>query len=428
VRPSNQNRAGVIVLFAAIVVGAHLGVGGGANSAAAQAQQAPSAGDGERAGAPEPVVVELKGGQRLTGELVRESDQELVIRIAGVETTLPRSEVSQVIRQRPLMERYRSMRAVIHDDDHDRLLLLAEWLRANGLLEESLAEIGSVLAKNPNEPEGIRMRKLVLEQIDLRERQRRAEEERANARAGRSKAVKELQRPAPGVFPLLSEEEANLLKVYEVDLSNPPKLLIERVTVDRLLNNYPQSSLIPITREGRDAFHRQQPADILRVMFSVRARELYPEVRVISLPESLQQFRDSVNSTWLVNSCGTTACHGGVDGAAPLLFNRSPSAERSFLTNFLILERSTTKGGAPLINYVEPELSPLIQMGLPQDDSAHPHPVVEGWRPIFRRRDARRIGQVVDWIKSMHLPRPDYPIDYTPPAPKAREVEPSPDR
>lgn len=111
----------------------------------------------------------------------------------------------------------------------------------------------------------------------------------------------------------------------------------------------------------------------------------------------------------------------------------------------MILERFKMGGsaGQSLISYARPETSPLLQLGLPRDDSASPHPEVDGWRPVFRSRDDRRFLQAVEWLRSMHRPRPEIPIQYEPPTwadiEKARdssepqadepgEQEPAPDR
>ena len=148
---------------------------------------------------------------------------------------------------------------------------------------------------------------------------------------------------------------------------------------------------------------------------------------MLELPDSLKQFRDNVNSTWIVNTCGTTTCHGGLDAGDFLLFNRAQNNERSAITNLLILERFRTSDDVPLINYDFPENSLLLQYALPIKRTSSPHPEVRGFRPAFRSTKSRRYVQAIEWMRSMHRPRPDYPIAYTPPKPADFEQRTAPD-
>lgn len=376
------------------------------------------------------VTVVLNSGQRLRGTLVDEQRDHIVLRIANIETRVPRAEVDRVITRRPLLERYRSMREAIDDDDVDRLLPLIEWMRANGLLDQALEEIQHVLEIEPNNGRARRLRRLIEQQVALRdktEENRKAADAEQDAGGGNERPG----RFAPGEFPLLSESQVNLVKVYEIDLDDPPPIVIDRETVDELLEEYGDHPDIPVSREGRQAFHRKPPLEILKTMFRLRARELYSRVRVRKLPESLRRFRDHVNATWLVNACATTRCHGGTEAGRLALYNRDPRTERSAVTNFMILDRFHLDDGTPMINYETPQRSPLLQMTLPREESAFPHPEVYGWRPVFRELEARRLQQAVEWIKSMHRPRLDYPIAYEPPRPpkpQTADAEKAPDR
>jgi hypothetical protein len=69
-------------------------------------------------------------------------------------------------------------------------------------------------------------------------------------------------------------------------------------------------------------------------------------------------------------------------------------------------------------------------MGLPRAGSRYPHPPVPAadgradlWRPTFRNAVDRRFIEATEWINSMYRPRPEYPIEYTPPT--SSELAPS---
>jgi hypothetical protein len=87
----------------------------------------------------------------------------------------------------------------------------------------------------------------------------------------------------------------------------------------------------------------------------------------------------------------------------------------------------------PLINYAEPASSPLLQMGLPRDESTIKHPELPAsmagrWRPVFRSPDDERFRRAVEWIRSMYGAkdgkRPEYPVTYEPPQPRTPAATP----
>ncbi len=359
------------------------------------------------------VIISLLNRQRFTGVFISRDARYLTVRIGSIETRIPIDEIDQVTPQRPAVERYQSMRSVIDDADVERLLMLIEWLRANKLLDEALDELSQVLVLEPNNPNAIRLNRLVEEERRLRDRQRSDNARRPSK--NKADPVRP-RRPLPGEFPMLTDAQINLLKVWEIDLENPPKVIIERKTINALLDQYGDDPSIPTTKEGREAFHHRDPIDILETMFRLRARDLYGQVKVLGIPKALRLFRDNVNATWLVNNCSTTRCHGGKNAVGIKLYNRQPRTERSSMTNFLIVERSTLHDGRPLIDYENPNRSPLLQLGLPGHMSAFPHPGVRGWKPIFRAMDSRRYRQAVEWINAMRTPRVEIPIAYQPPA------------
>ncbi len=362
----------------------------------------------------DPVVVVLTTGDSIYGELVSRDASGLVIRVAGVDTTVRTEHVERVTRRRTPSERYRSMRAIIDDDDTPRLLLLCEWLIGEGLLGEARHELDTVLDREPTNPDAARMSRLLDQRIVLRDRAEGARPARGDTPTP-TPQVSAPGRFEAGAFPLLSDEQVNLLKVYELDLSDPPRVLIDRDTVERFMSEYAGAAGMPRTEAERRGFYRKNPTEILELMFRLRARELYTDVKVLELPNSLALFRDHLAGAWLTRSCASTSCHGGTDAPPPHLFNKRPFSETTALTNFIILDRFRLPGGEPLIDYDRPGESPLLQLGLPRPVSSYPHPEANGWRPAFRSRDVLRFRQGVDWINAMIRPRPDVPIAYEPP-------------
>ena len=379
--------------------------------------EAPGAEDMPAPAIGEETLVVTRAGRRLTGRLIRFDDASITLEVAGVALSIPRPDVERVLAQRPLVARYHEMRSLIDDGDSTRLLVLARWLMSNGLVAEAITETDHVLRVDPTNADAVQLRTLLGRQATLLEQDGAGLAGRGGPHdAGEGPDDDAPARHAdPSPFPLLTPQQINLMKVYEIDLERPPRMLISRETIERLMQAYAGNALIPATREGRERFLSLPAPEILNVMFRLQAREFYGEVRVMESPSSMTRFRDAVNRGWLATSCASSQCHGG-DGAGRLrLYNRRASSEAAYFTNFLLLERFRLSDGTPIINYKQPERSPLIQLGLPRQDSLKPHPEARGWAPTFKSMNDKRIGQTLDWIRSMYMPRPEHPVEYTPP-------------
>jgi hypothetical protein len=361
------------------------------------------------------VIIHFRDGRRLEGTLVRQDTAEVVVRIAGIDTPLNRNDIVRVDPVPPVEEHYRRLRAVIRDDDIEQLLVLADWLRDREAYALALEELAHILEVDPANSEARSLKLQVEGQIKLRLESAR-----------RSRGEQPGDDPAPRIhrpeFPVLTPDQINLLKVYEVDLGDPPRLAVDRQTVQELMDAYAGHELIPQSREGRAALERRPANQILELMFRLKARDFYGRVQVEEEPRAFKLFRENVHRAWLINSCASNACHGGQQAGRLWLNNVNQNAERTVYTNFLILERYRLADGTPLINYEEPAASPLLQMALPREESLYPHPLVKtsrtaAWRPVIGSVDDQRFHGALAWINAMYRPRPEYPVSYKPPAP-----------
>jgi hypothetical protein len=357
-------------------------------------------------------VVYLTNGQKISGRLVENDQDHVVVLVGNIRLDLPKAQVERVELQPSLVQQYESMRRMISPKDLPQRILLAQWLFDKEKYDWALKEVDGVLDEDSANPEALRLRRLILAQLDLR------------ARAGQPKAPPRapVDKPAKFQFPLLTPEQINLIKIYEVDLADPPRLVIPREAIDLLLKQYAGSELLPPTKEGRDALYHRSPAEILELMFRLHARELYGMVRVLEQPRSMLRFRDDVQQAWLMNSCATDRCHGGADAGRLRLYNRRPNSDATAYTDFLILDRFRLAEDRPLIDYEEPAHSPLLQLAIPRENSLYPHPPVPGangrgdvWKPALASTADPRFGRALDWIKAMYKPRPEYPVTYEPP-------------
>jgi hypothetical protein len=393
-------------------------------------QPVASPGEDPQDGQDREAIVTLRDGQRYSGMLVSKTPEQIVLRISGITMPIKMRLVDRVNVLPPVQELYRQMRSAIDDNDADRLLLLAEWLRAREQWSLALLEVDHIIQIQPGNADARRLRLLVESQKTLAEKAKAPKANPPQPTQGPDVPASPTPAnasptPAAGEdFPLLSDRDINIIKVYEVDLANPPRMVIDHDTVTRLIQEHAGDPLIPPTVAGRESLYRLPPARILELMFKMQARNLYEEVRVIDHPASLKTFRDTMYKTWIINSCATTRCHGGTEAGRLRLDSRRAGADQVMYTNFLILDRFKLADGQPLIDYDQPGKSPLIHMALPRDVALTPHPVVSGtegrgdlWRPFFRSVEDRPFTQAVAWITSMYRPRPQYPIDLAPPPP-----------
>lgn len=360
------------------------------------------------------VVVVLHDGRRLAGVLEARTDSAVTIRIAGIRLTLQRTDIARLEVLEPVAVQHQRMLEAIGPQDAAGLVELARWALERERYDLAEEDLREALAIAPNDPEAEELLRLVVSLRELRRRAGTGEPSEAGA-AARSEAEPD------DAFPLLTAEQINLIKVFEIDLSDPPRLLIPREVVEAFLEAYAGQPEVPTTPEGRQAFLRRPAAEILGVMFRLRAREFYGRVEVLGRPRAMELFRNNVHRGWLLNGCATAQCHGGSEAGRLQLYTRARNSDATVYTNFLILERFRLADGTPLIDYRQPARSPLLQMGLPRERSAYPHPAVltatgrgERWRPVFRSEQDRTFARAVQWIGTMYQPRPEYPIEYPP--------------
>src|SRR5690606_17060649 len=104
---------------------------------------------------------------------------------------------------------------------------------------------------------------------------------------------------------------------------------------------YASSDQVPATRAQRERLLSAPPADILRLMFRLQAREFYPRVQVLEDPRAIELFKDNIHGFggWLTNACATTRCHGGAEAGRLYLNARRPNSDATTYTNLLILDR-----------------------------------------------------------------------------------------
>ena len=357
-------------------------------------------------------VVILRNGQQQEGIVLEDAFDHVLLDIDGIQARLPRKTVDHVILEPSFEERYARYKDSLGGNQPLRHLELCKWLMLNRKYEMARDELLELLAMD-QEPEAQHLLKIVEAQLAL------GEPLRPPARPRDAGDGDDADRP-PGdkddpFGGLLTNEDVNLIRIYEIDFDRPPKVSVEAETIRTMLERYSASRLIPATESGRRELYRAEPLEIVELLFKLRARDLYPDVNVVTEPWALNLFRRRVHNTWLLNTCATVRCHGGGRAGRFYLHRQRYKDERVRYTNLLILHRMDLDPDWPLINYNEPMMSLIVQYGLPRQEARKPHPDVKGWKAVFGPAGQRMLRDTLDWIDAMMKPRPEYPVEYQPP-------------
>ena len=377
-------------------------------------------------------IITLASGRTITGELIKQNSQIVIVSIKGIETTFQRSSISSVRVLAPVAERFAQMRATIEDDDIDARLSLVEWLRNRRAYGLAVKELESVLIEEPHNPRAKLLYTWLSAYDDMGTPTKSSKK---NTKPGDTKTTKESRAARKATktnIPRLTPEQINLIRVYEIDLRNPPKLKVPDATLKALMLSKPDA--FSPDEDERNEIYSLSEIEKLKIIFTHKARHLYGQVQILENPTSMEMFKAKVHAQqgWIINACATARCHGGPNAGRFQLINTKANSDETLYTNFNILNSFKLNDGSPLINYESPEHSPLVQMGMVEKNTLTPHPKLprdypgRGFRPIFRSSRDRKYRDAIEWIRSMYQPRPDYGfLTETQPEPKPDSTDPN---
>ncbi len=150
----------------------------------------------------------------------------------------------------------------------------------------------------------------------------------------------------------------------------------------------------------------------VRAIKSASSPQFSENLEITSDPLNMAGFRTMVQP-YVLQNCATAACHGG-DKAGNFHLLRPGGAPNDAViyTDFYIMSRYVTKDGGKIINRDEPEKSLLLQYGLPKAAAQFTHPGTADVRPRFGDSNVPEYRAMVDWVKSLAYPQPNYGIIY----------------
>ncbi|MEN9641343.1 MAG: hypothetical protein RIR77_532 [Planctomycetota bacterium] len=385
-------------------------------------------------------LVQLRDGTIVRGEILKDSLEEVEFQVDSVRGRVPREKVYRVMLELEFETRYARIKAAIAPEEHGRRLGLARWLADQDRLDLAITELEALLRDGDVEEAREMLREInarVKLELAVKESKENSKKKAASKAADAAAAEQEKTadagsnsaKPAPRGAPttremlpkdLLSNEDVNLVRVYEIDFKDPPRLTVSPEGVRQLILRYGSSALVPATTQERNALYSKSSVEIARLMFDLKARDLYNYIEVEEDPTSVAKFRTRVHNSWLISNCATSRCHGGVDAGRFFLYTGNAKDQRIRYTNLLTLLNFKVDG-KPVVNFEDPADSLLIQYAMTRSSARYPHPDVKGWRPVLSNTTPQLLQDTLDWIRSMYQPRPEYPVKYV--APKLDAVD-----
>ncbi len=382
------------------------------------------------------VVLTLKDGRKVNGELVSETPNGVVVKIANIATTFPRNMIARVDTKLTLTEQYEQQLARLAKDDIAGRYKLAQWLFEQGEptatewsnkekdTADKLAvkQLDWLLKDDPRNMQAKMLRGMAIKRIQDRQISQTTAATATTPKPSTGTSSKRLAVPTKAMSKndLLNAQQVNLLKIYEIDLGTKPKIVLPPASVKKLFDDQRYRADPALAsfqgRNGEARFRNLPGHEQLAILFELRARDMYGDAVVRTEPQPLKEFRTKINPQYIVRYCGE--CHAyGKEDHPPVFFTRKPNSEEAAYTNFLLLSRMT--GGARhMIDRQDAAESLLLQFGLPRTEAKFPHPEVKGMKQYFTGTKDRRYLDMVNWVKKLYFPAPNYPISYTLPTKK----------
>lgn len=361
-------------------------------------------------------TLSLKDGRTIVGEVISDDDKGVTLRIAGVPAAFPRADINSLTLNQTIQEQYTDRRAKIADDDLERRYGLTYWLYEHKAYDLAQRELADMLKRFPNDESVRRLQNSVEQKIKLLDEQAKAPKPAPGQPAPAAGGTKPVPRPKPGAavasskVPVLNDEQVNVIRVYEIEPDNRPRIEVPADVIDMLFREYGSSDAVPRGTQERVNFRRAPGYEQLRVIFNAKARDLYPMVRVLDDPQPLVDYRQ-IQTRYVLNYCGAVQCHGGENAKKFVLARDDRSADRLLYTNYYILLNWQDETGY-MLDLDQPDKSYLLQYGLAPDQAATPHRAVRGYEPFFRNTEHAVYQGTRKWIAGLVRPRQKYPIDY----------------
>ncbi len=386
------------------------------------------------------VVISFKDGRTIQGEFVSEDSETIYISIATIKTPYKKADIKSVQNKLTVDEEYQQKKQGLKAGDFEGWYNMAYWLYSQKSFDKALAEIDGLLAAmakpgvvKPEDASYVDRAKILRKMVNDEITKIKGETGKAPVKPGTGGTSTPATQPTVTgsaqnsiqqqyLDRRMTDAQLNMIRLYEIadPVAERPKVTVKKDALDAFLRDYREKP-DAITERGQvEKFKTAEGWQQLDVLFKFKARELYPSVTVHEDPKSMLVFRKSIHSSYILNYCGTSNCHGGAEAGNLFFFTLDPTSNRTVYSNFFNLYTWQDNTGY-MINLDRPSDSYLIQYGQPADVknamffAKKPHPAVKGWTPKIRTMNDNLQNVIEEWIVSLGRNRNDYGIDYLPP-------------
>ncbi len=361
-------------------------------------------------------VVKTKDGQQLSGDIDENTDAANVgITIHGVKTSVARTNVDTITYSDSLPKEFADRLAKLDSKDVAGRLTLARWAFEHH--QYDLARQAALEAQrlDPHNPDAAALLETIQSQQLM--------EARHPATAPTHNPTPDTATPtAPAAAKYLSDEQINLVRQFE--------LKSQDADVRVNFANDVKRRYIIAEKLDADRFNSASAADQALAIIGTGDARMAKDVHILSDPSALAEFHMHVLPR-ILSGCAASGCHGGPGAGAFFLYRNSDSAA-AWYTDFYILQKTqvrvdgvqTINGRAsvmtPIIDRSRPELSLLLQYGLPERLASTPHPTVPNFKPLFTTDSDPGYQLVVRWMGESLKPfAADYPFTFELPGGKS---------
>lgn len=359
------------------------------------------------------VVARLRDGRTLKGELVRDDFDVAVVTVAGVQTRIPRGNLWKVELEVPFERRLATLREKLQPGTPAQRIVIARWCMNEGRPDIAVEELRAVQREEDSEEVQV-----LLKQALLKEELRRGGTGGTPERRPMPPGDRRVATPAAArTDALITDEDVNRIRVMEVNFARTPAMDAPMDLWKRIVQAHGAHPAVPPEGPARQAMAKWSAPQLLQLLFTLKARDLYGEIHVTEDPEHLDLYRRKVHDAWLIPNCATSECHGGGSGGLRLVQAKGRSPRAAY-TNLLALLTATTADGKALVDFDQPDQSPLLDMARPRGKANRSHPDVPGWKATLTDGRGDLAASAEAWIRGMHRPKPDYGVQIPqPPAP-----------
>ncbi len=361
-------------------------------------------------------VVICKDGRRLTGEVTKIEDGYRIL-MKGVTLEIREDQVLKIEDVVTPKDELAKRLEKVDSRDADGYYQAAKWAYDQNLLDETQKILLDVLKLQPDHENATVLLTLV--------KIRRA----GPAETGTTKATTSMPDETPPPLDpsnFLKQEDIYRIRLMELNPDDKGSIRYRNDVLNRFIKSMRGTSDFAKPDDERRFRRYPKVKQVLYILDNTDRENssIRDDILIEHEPQVMKDFKVRV---WpiIARSYASPNCYGGVkvrDGLK--LFNVPLTDERIAYTNFYILH-TWERGGRKMINRDNPEMSLLLQYGLPKKLAKIPAPdYVPG--PIFTSKEDRKYKLIEEWIESLRRPflSPGYRIDYKLPGQNTVEPEP----